>query len=69
VFFVAHSLGCRVVLEALYAIAVQEEEAGHSLGAPVRGVFLMAGAVPFALCEDQDGRIFRRRNPDGRATG
>lgn len=61
IFFVAHSLGCRVVMEALYEIAVREHQAGINLGAPVRGVFLMAGAVPYQLC--QDHADFRRRDP------
>ena len=60
VFFVAHSLGCRVVLETLYEIAVLNAS-GTARLATVRGVFLMAGAVPYRLCED--GAILRRRDP------
>lgn len=61
VFFVAHSLGCRVVLETLYEIAVLEADGAVNL-APVRGVFLMAGAVPYQRCEGDD--IFHRRDPE-----
>lgn len=61
VFFIAHSLGCRVVMEALYAIAAMEADEVVGL-APVRGVFLMAGAVPYQKCEGV--QIFRRRDPE-----
>jgi hypothetical protein len=62
VFFIAHSLGCRVVLETLYAIADREEDSGIKTRAVVRGAFLMAGAVPYDLCED--GELFKRRDPN-----
>jgi hypothetical protein len=58
VFFIAHSLGCRVVMEALYAMAAMEADGL----APVRGVFLMAGAVPYQKCEGDE--IFHRRDPE-----
>ena len=61
VFFIAHSLGCRVVMEALYAIAAMEADGVIGL-ATVRGVFLMAGAVPYQKCKE--GQIFRRRDPE-----
>jgi hypothetical protein len=61
VFFIAHSLGCRVVMEALYAMAAMEADGVVGL-APVRGVFLMAGAVPHQKCDGDD--IFHRRDPE-----
>jgi esterase/lipase superfamily enzyme len=61
VFFVAHPLGCRVVLETLYAITEKEADGAVNL-APVRGVFLMAGAVPYRRCEGDE--IFKRRDPE-----
>jgi hypothetical protein len=60
VFFVAHSLGCRVVLEALYSIA-ELADLGIETRAKVRGMFLMAGAVPYLMCEDDE--LFKRRDP------
>lgn len=60
VFFIAHSLGCLVVLETLHAIAEKEQETGRRSGAAVRGIFLMAAAVPYKECRDG---IFRRRDP------
>jgi Alpha/beta hydrolase of unknown function (DUF900) len=60
VFFVAHSLGCRVVLDTLLAIA-EIEDLGVKTRATVSGVFLMAGAVPYHLCEG--GEPFKRRDP------
>jgi hypothetical protein len=69
VFFIAHSLGCRVVLETLRVIAEREgDESKKSgiptrLGAPVRGILLMAAAVPYQLCEEGAKKPFRRRDP------
>jgi hypothetical protein len=68
VFFIAHSLGCRVVLETLRAIAEREgDEANKSgrptrLGAPVRGILLMAAAVPYQLCEEGVKKPFHPRD-------
>jgi hypothetical protein len=61
VFFIAHSLGCRVVLETLFEMA-DMQNSGLQTRATVRGVFLMAGAVPYQLCED--GQLFMRRDPE-----
>ncbi len=69
VFFIAHSLGCRVVLDTLRAIAEREgdeaEKSGRPtrLGAPVRGILLMAAAVPYQLCEDGAKKPFHPRDP------
>jgi hypothetical protein len=69
VFFIAHSLGCRVVLDTLRAIAEREgTEAKKSgrptrLGAPVRGILLMAAAVPYQLCEEGAKKPFHPRDP------
>jgi len=49
VHIVAHSLGCRVALEAIRTIR-KEEEMGRYHGARVQRVFLLAAAVPASLC-------------------
>jgi len=57
VIIVAHSLGCRVALEAMRWIrtdedyGAQEEPPRSYRGATVEAVFLMAAAVPVHLCE------------------
>lgn len=69
VYFIAHSLGCRVVLETLFHIADRKNSTGQWVGASVRGTFLMAAAVPYMFCEggDEDGpaagvpHYFRKR--------
>ncbi len=50
VIFVAHSLGCRVVMETLHNVAELEQQA---VAAPVRilGICLMAAAVPVSAIE------------------
>jgi len=53
VYFVAHSLGCRVVMETLFEISKCH---GPWPGASVKGAFLMAAAVPWLFCtEDPPG--------------
>jgi pimeloyl-ACP methyl ester carboxylesterase len=47
VYFVAHSLGCRVVMETLYEIS---RSRSRWRGASVKGAFLMAAAVPWLFC-------------------
>jgi pimeloyl-ACP methyl ester carboxylesterase len=47
VYFVAHSLGCRVVMETLFEISRWR---GPWLGASVKGAFLLAAAVPWLFC-------------------
>jgi Alpha/beta hydrolase of unknown function (DUF900) len=47
VYFVAHSLGCRVVMETLYEISRWHDP---WRGASVKGAFLMAAAVPWLFC-------------------
>ena len=65
VFFIAHSLGCRVVLEALRAIADKRRFPLERKGASVQGTFLMAAAVPYQQCGqgstfDQKSREYPR---------
>jgi len=48
VVFVAHSLGCRVVLEALRALKAK----GHDLRVRLKGTCLMAAAVPTYMVAD-----------------
>jgi hypothetical protein len=60
VFFIAHSLGCRVVLETLYEIAGQKRRPGQREGASVQGTFLMAAAVPYQKCGQ--GATFYQEN-------
>lgn len=50
VYLVAHSLGCRVALEAIRWIR-KERKAGRYDGARVDAVFLLAAAVPVPFCE------------------
>ena len=47
IFLVGHSLGCRVALDAVRTIRRQGD---RYQGATVRGLFLMAAAVPVSLC-------------------
>ena len=60
VFFIAHSLGCRVVLETLYEIAHRRRLSQQHEGASVQGTFLMAAAVPYQKCGE--GAIFYQKN-------
>jgi pimeloyl-ACP methyl ester carboxylesterase len=62
VFLVAHSLGCRVVLEALVEIAARKGHPGQRKGASVQGTFLMAAAVPYLKCGE--GAPFYQANRD-----
>jgi Alpha/beta hydrolase of unknown function (DUF900) len=62
VFFIAHSLGCRVVLETLHEIAHQRSHSGQREGASVQGTFLMAAAVPYQKCGE--GAIFYQMNQE-----
>jgi hypothetical protein len=50
VYFVAHSLGCRVVMETLFKISRWQVP---WLGASVKGAFLMAAAVPWLFCTEE----------------
>jgi alpha/beta hydrolase family protein DUF900 len=52
---VAHSLGCRVALEAVRAISSTAENSR----APVHHVFLLAAAVPVPLCDGNASRFPR----------
>jgi esterase/lipase superfamily enzyme len=49
VVLVAHSLGCRVALEAVERIQTRRDYEGPR----IRDVFLLAAAVPTSLCEDE----------------
>jgi hypothetical protein len=64
VVIVAHSLGCRVALEAIEWIREQDEYGAAAdppngyRGATVEAVFLLAAAVPVHLCDpDDDGYL------------
>jgi Alpha/beta hydrolase of unknown function (DUF900) len=70
VYFVAHSLGCRVVMQTLFEIGIwSASRSTEWTGAKVKGAFLMAAAVPWMFCdkEPEDGnpddvpRYFHRR--------
>jgi predicted alpha/beta hydrolase family esterase len=50
VILVGHSLGCRVVLEAVAHIAVEREH-GRTGGAQISSLCLMAAAVPIGDCD------------------
>jgi alpha-beta hydrolase superfamily lysophospholipase len=53
---VAHSLGCRLSLDALDRLAESAAELDR-LGAKVVGLVLMAAAVPVGMCKPQTGRF------------
>ena len=59
VFFIAHSLGCRVVLETLHEIAERKSPSPERAGASVQGTFLMAAAVPYDKC-DKRGEFYQK---------
>lgn len=50
VVIVAHSLGCRVAVEAIKTIQLMRKEPYGYRGAHVQAVFLLAAAVPVSLC-------------------
>ncbi len=73
VYFIAHSLGCRVVLATLYEMQRLRNFAGTEwTGAKVNGAFLMAAAVPWMTCDtepvyggaDDVQHHFQRREPE-----
>jgi Alpha/beta hydrolase of unknown function (DUF900) len=59
VFLASHSLGCRVALDAVRTI---RKKGAQYAGATVRGLFLMAAAVPVSYC--MPTRLFDRALPD-----
>jgi len=63
VVLVAHSLGCRVALETVWAI-LDEQQRGNYDGARIEAVFLLAAAVPTRLCAP--GMAFANRYPDSK---
>lgn len=54
VYLIAHSMGCRVALEAVRTIA-EERARGTYDGADIRAVFLFAAAVPETMCTPDVG--------------
>lgn len=63
VILVGHSLGCRVVLEAVRRIAIARERDQRPGGAHVSSVCLMAAAVPTGECDGREAR-YRRRSDE-----
>jgi pimeloyl-ACP methyl ester carboxylesterase len=61
IILVGHSLGCRVVLEAVRRIAIAREIHGRTGGAQITSVCLMAAAVPIGDCHG-DEAPYRRRD-------
>jgi hypothetical protein len=60
VVLVAHSLGCRVALEAVRQVRLaMERDVGHYRGARLSSVFLFAAAVPVALCETDEAYLHK----------